>query len=104
MANLYVKYNGLVMGPLDDPDDLCCYDGNPYLQDYAPDPDCGYCAIPTPYVTRSERIEYSGKISYRVTDINISGKVYADDTHITANTEFSTIDLRRNAILSAFSD
>ena len=91
MANLYVQYNGLVMGPLDDPSGLC---GG------------GACAIPTPYVSRSERVEYSGKISYRVTDINISGKVYSKnlDSIYGSGNEFSEIETRRNAILNAFDD
>jgi hypothetical protein len=89
MANLYVSYNGLVMGPLDDPSGLC---GG------------GSCAIPTPYVTRSDKWIYLGEKSHRVTDISIEGKVYAKDSDISADTEFSTIDSRRVAIQNAFDD
>ena len=46
MANLYVEYNGLVMGPKDDPSGKCG----------------GGCTIRTPFVSRSERWEYVGGI------------------------------------------
>ena len=64
MANLYVEYNGLVMGPKDDPSGKCGEGG---------------CTIRTPFVSRSERWEYVGGMkSHRVSDISMSGKIFAD--------------------------
>lgn len=85
-ADLYVSYNGLVMGPLNDPSGLC---GG------------GTCSIPTPYVTRSDKWEYVGTKSYRVTELSIAGKIYSDSV---GSNEFSEINTKRNNILSAFSE
>tara|TARA_Y100000593_G_scaffold95031_1_gene198590 strand:- start:45676 stop:47871 length:2196 start_codon:yes stop_codon:yes gene_type:complete len=83
-ANLYVSYNGLVMGPLNDPSGLC--------------PN-GKCSIPTPYVTRSDKWEYVGTKSYRVTELSIAGKIYSDSV---GSNEFNEIDTKRNSIFTAF--
>ena len=83
-ADLYVSYNGLVMGPPEDPSSLCG----------------GSCDILTPYVTRTDKFEYVGSRSYRVTELSISGKIYSD----TVGDGFTEINTKRNNILNAFDE
>ena len=95
MANLYVEYNGLVMGPKDDPSGKCG----------------GGCTIRTPFVSRAERWEYVGGIkSHRVSDISMSGKIFADISNLDApktgneDKAWDSIEAQRTSIINAFSE